>query len=320
LEPVLAYRIAGRVSPPPESPREEIVIDLVSDAINPTITTANPDGRFEFEMVPAGSYTLRARRWDTQPDTGGGGRERSRVLGSQFAVLSLEVVHADATDVEMTFQRGSRVSGRIEFEAGPVEGQQTWVRLDPVDPWPLELRGRSFGAGELSFGAVMPGRYVVSASPPPDADAGPYFLRSVRLGGRDVTGEAVDLGTRDISNLVLIMAPGRTELAGIVRDSGNREVANAAVVAFPTDRAKWAIGQQGAGSLAHYAPSDGAGRFEFGALVEGEYFVAVIPNEQVMTWPNRLAMEEAATHAQRVQLRHGGQYVVDIRMPSRRVR
>lgn len=320
LEPVLAYRIGGRVSPPPESPREEIVIDLVSDAIDPTSTTAGPDGRFEFEMAPAGSYVLRAVQWNRGPDSGGGGATKSRAGGSPFAVLSVAVVNADATDLEMTFQRGSRVSGRIEFEAGPVEGQQTWVRLDPVDPWPLELRGGSPRAGEFSLAAVMPGRYVVSASQPPDTEAGPYFLRSVRLGGRDVTGEAVDLGARDISNLVLIMATGRTELAGTVRDSGNREVANAAVVAFPTDRAKWASGHQGVGSLAHYAPSDGAGRFEFGPLVEGEYFVAVIPNEQVMTWPNRLAMEEAATGAQRVQLRHGGRYVVDIRMPSRRVR
>jgi hypothetical protein len=106
--------------------------------------------------------------------------------------------------------------------------------------------------GDVPFGGVEPdggfqtvglppGRYVLTPRPPlrPPTELTGWYVRSVRVGGRETIGEAIELGASDLADVELVLTKRPMELSGSVRTVDGRPAAWARVFLFPRDRALW---------------------------------------------------------------------------------
>ena len=82
---------------------------------------------------------------------------------------------------------------------------------------------------------LVPGRYRIRTTGIPSG----YRIKSVTIGGRDVTEDGFDLGDAPINNIIVTLTKQFTELKGMVKDAQDRPDGEAAVLAFPTNRQLW---------------------------------------------------------------------------------
>jgi hypothetical protein len=120
------------------------------------------------------------------------------------------------------------------------------------------------GTFELA-GLQGPGRLVLEGAP----DG--WWLRSVRLDGRDVTDQPVTFGVRDYSSVEAVVATDGGGVQGRVLTDGPPDSGHGVVV-FPVDSARWfyrsrhlRLGTTGPG-----------GSFSITGLPPGEYWVAAM--------------------------------------------
>jgi hypothetical protein len=148
-----------------------------------------PDGRFSFQNVTPGQYTLIVRAaardpnapQDAQAVPGPGGRGgRGGLLGGRggataqilWAAAEVNVDGRDVTDLSLTLQHGMTVSGRIAFEAStaqpPADLTGTRVTLQPngqsgfeIGPMPA---AQADASGQFTISGVAPGQYSLRAN------------------------------------------------------------------------------------------------------------------------------------------------------------
>lgn len=174
-------RVSGRVSPPPAAGAREwatLAGTTLGELLEVLIAA---DGSYEFGRVPPGDYLL-----SISPTPPG------------LSSLPFTVSDADVTGLQIVRPPTRRVRGRVNVERGPL-------------PLPL-------------FGFVTPQSYVmVTMNPDNTFDVGVhegqhivemgglpsgYAIRSVRVGGKDVTTTGVTVGATDVSDVVIdVTAP-----------------------------------------------------------------------------------------------------------------
>jgi hypothetical protein len=277
------FTIAGHLAMPPGvSGRNWLELYRWSPDDVPTnlavgLVPVSPTGQFSFPAVVAGAYEIRFVRYPERPPgvlpDGAVRTTRQRMGPERLASLPegdslwlaerVDVIDKDV-NVSLRLGRGVRVSGRLVFEgSGPKPAASLLptrgVYLRSVDHRffrPIQL-GPPRDDGTFSTLGVPPGRYVLGM-----LDAYPGFeLRSVRLGGRDVTGVSFDLDA-DVSNAVLTFAPGTTRIAGSIAGDPDQ---NRFVLIWPEAEALWS----GSGTQ--------LGRIYRAVTTEGPYSLPVFP-------------------------------------------
>ena len=99
-----------------------------------------------------------------------------------------------------------------------------------------------------------------------------WFLKAVRLDGKDVTDTVLGFETYQGKNVEVLVTQTTTEINGRVTDASGRDVSNYVAVAFAEDQQRWTPLTRGIAT----ARPDQQGRFSIRGLPPGRYFVAAV--------------------------------------------
>jgi peptidoglycan hydrolase-like protein with peptidoglycan-binding domain len=212
-------------------------------------------GRFGFVSVPEGTYVL----------LGG----RSGVFGSS----SITAIAATPVEETLTLQPLKTARGRVSFEgpiAPPRDPRSVMVSFRPADLFSV-MPG---GGPETELNAAwefqisnLAGQGVIRVDAPME-----WALKSIRLGGRDITDRPYDFQAADVSGLEVVLTSALGGVAGSVLDAG-QAAANAAIVVFGADDARPAL----PATRTAFTRSNQRGAFSVRGLVPGRYLAVAVP-------------------------------------------
>jgi len=204
---VIRGRILG-----PSGPLVGAEVRLTSDAIRPIPPVySDPLGQYEFTDLPAGAYTLSARKSRYLPRTFG--QDDTADRGGRLVLATDE--RRDSADI--TLPRTSAVAGQLTDEYGdPIEGVS--IRLQRIRfvsgrrrlvEVPGASNSRTDDQGRYRIFGLQPGSYIVAAY------AGQLVLG--QPDAADIPGYATTYfpGTANPSELGLIPVPASQDLDGV---------------------------------------------------------------------------------------------------------
>jgi hypothetical protein len=254
------------------------------------------DGTFTIPDVPPGPYTLKVALYDSATcDT------MSTTIGEDLTAVPVDVPAGGLANLEVPMFRGYSVSGTFVFNgrAPHVNGARVTLRpLDHPRQWPPPI-GSGTGATFTTTGA-LPGRYEVNVEPGNDLET--WRLEKVTLDGRDVTAQAIVIGTSNLEGMVVTLTDRPATVQGAVRADRGGSPANTIVVLFPVDRATWTGAWPG---LRFQSTRVARGTYFFPHVLNGEYFVAAADEGALKEWPSPATLEQLSARAQRVTISTG---------------
>jgi hypothetical protein len=235
-------------------------------------------GAFTFLGVPPGRYMLRAftsRSGDTAPaPIGPNGRTRPAGV-ALWADVPVTVPAAGLTAVAVTLQPTARISGRVVFDGdGPPPslaqapfGLAARQQLDPPVPDPTRVNAD----GTFTLKAYAPGPYRL-----PTVTVGSWRMVSATIGGKPVKDHTIDLGTTDITDVVLTMTNRFTELSGRIAGPPGLRPIEATIFIFPADYREWIAADMPAARSRSFRAT-GTWTFRASWLPPGDYLAIVYP-------------------------------------------
>lgn len=258
---------------------------------SPVLVPPGPDGRFRYTSVPPGRYTITARSGAAALRTGGPG-PRPATTGQapatspdvQWAAATVVVNGDDVSGLTLVLQPALKLTGRMITDqpsprALPDAGKArvslvrdnaggtavingTAMGLVPVPPARIQTDGT------FEIDGALPGTYRLNVTPP----AGPWWLRSAIVRGRDVLDYPLAFTDGDLSGATLIFSERHASLSGTLQDASGRPVPDLTVVVVPADSALWRPDSRRVRTAR--PATDGA--FTFADLVPGDYLLAAL--------------------------------------------
>ncbi|MCI0624668.1 MAG: carboxypeptidase-like regulatory domain-containing protein [Acidobacteria bacterium] len=250
----------------------------------------DPDGNFKLSNMLPGKYRLTAST----------GREGKTESGS----VIVEVGNEDLQNISVGLGNGAEVAGKIIVEGQatqPIEPRQIRVTLVP-DAGPMM---GFFGGGPQVTSDDLTFRQNVSEGSSRfnvNLPSGNFYLKSIRMEGRDVTDQAIDFKNNDRYHgvEVLISSQGG-QLSGVVRkEEGGEALKGATVVFFAADPER-----QGKTRFTKTAQTDQQGSFVARGLVPGEYVVCALLNHEAGAESDVSYLREIEKLGKRVELTAG---------------
>ncbi len=190
------------------------------------------DGSFSISSVPPGRYTAVARS---------GGRGGAEKMGTQ----NVNVTGDNVTGLTIALQPGVSISGYITVESAgtPAPDDYSTFRVDAPDVSPLPFGGGPGGGANASGArAEKNGRFQIDNVFPGEHDLrvsgqGAWTLKSVSIGGRDVTDQPIEIRAgQNLDAITIVLTDRTTEITGTVRDGSGSPVADGTVIAFSSDQ------------------------------------------------------------------------------------
>jgi hypothetical protein len=276
LQLVPTASIRGVVLDPSGRRTERVMVSMTQSSSMPavmltaTTTAAQPDGTFVLGPVGAGSYSVFAQVM--APKTPG----RDGALFAPQTLAARADVVVDGRDVQgltLTLQPGATVSGRLVFDGGtPADTTRLVVGVMPLVPASLfsETTSTPDANGNFAVTGLQPGRHRVTWTVPEGPAWSSWALKSATLNGKDVLADGVDVGTENLSNLIVTSTNRTAELSGVIQDASGRAVTDYAVVVFAADKSLWSTPAR----RARVVRPDSTGRWVVPGLLPGEYLVA----------------------------------------------
>jgi protocatechuate 3,4-dioxygenase beta subunit len=265
LLPARTYRVHGIITGLTANQKPTVELRSKSgDTYRFNAVEVGSDGQFEVRGVAPGSYSLMARV-DSE-------------LHSLLARQDITVVAGDVDGLKLSPSPAFSLSGRLRVE-GSASGNlsQYAVNLRPVQPTdePSFDVGRDFfginaavdRSGNFEWKDVYAGNYDVQVFG--GETPGAYFLKSARIGGRDIETGFTASGPATL-DLVVSYRGGAIE--GTVLEKAkdvdkDQPAANTTVVAVPEDKYRKLPGRFGTGA------TDQNGRFLIRGLAPGNYTI-----------------------------------------------
>jgi hypothetical protein len=217
--------------------------------------TADPKGNFQLNRVVPGSYILLA---DDAVE---------RVEGKRYSArMPLEVRDANIEGIELELEPPAEIQGRLvvedngDLKSNPFQlllqsrspsGQATWLHL---------LDESTFQVEEIGF----EGPYDVLPSRLP----GDFYVKSIRLGERDVLETGFDFtpGTKDV--LTVVLNPNGGQIEGSVQNAKDEPATGAQVTLIPD------AGHRSYSRYYKTADADQSGHFSIKGVAPGEKIYA----------------------------------------------
>ena len=234
--------------------------------------STDEQGRFAMRNIPPGSYRLVARGRPM------GQNEGPQSEPGEVGMMPLSVA-SDLEGLVVTLSPGATITGQVVFEQGPPQlpaGQQSF-----------QMRVTATGGDlESNVGLNPPPAALVS----PDLtftmrgmhselllrSGGPgMFLKSVTVGGRDVTDTPYEFKTGD--QVVLTMTTRASTLEGTVTDAAGKPVTEAAILVFSDDKSSWRFNAV----RTRRGFVDPTGKFRVTGLPAGRYYAIATPRERL---------------------------------------
>jgi hypothetical protein len=140
-----------------------------------------------------------------------------------------------------------------------------------------------------------------------------YMIKSITIGGADVTFKPIDTSAqRNIADVVVTFTDQISTLTGFVQGDP-AALSNAAVIAFPVDRERWA--RYGfTPVLIQAVPMEAATGYRIQGLPAGEYFLVAVDRSQITAWQDPKFLERAAGVATRVKIGWGDTQSADLKL------
>ena len=337
---VRAARISGAISGAP-GPTTAAWIRLVPagegdngaaiGAIPPMLV--QPDGRFDFAGVPPGQYVLKVRHLPlpegaiTGPSGAALALAGNRAAGPApptrggagaiyWAEELITVSGSDVRGLSVPFRPGPRLTGRLEFTGNqpppaPEALARTGIGFTSIGTSPEIGIARVAADATFVVDGVLPGSYVVSPRitlPNPN-----WTVKSVSLGGVDITDMPLDVASRDVTGIVITYGDAPLALLnGTVVGQPVPLVDDLTALVFPADRRYW-TSPAAAGRRFRAAAISASGAFSIAGLAPGDYFVVAVPDDAIAEWQDARRLDVLARTAERVVLAEGGKATVTIR-------
>jgi hypothetical protein len=192
--------------------------------------------------------------------------------------LQVTVQDRDLAGIVVNTSGGATVSGRVEFVGRakpptPAELARAGITLSRADGQVTgpTLPTRIEPNGAFTTPRYRTGPYTIFASVP---SAG-WYLRSVRIGGREMIDRRVDLAS-DLTDVVVTFGDALGELAGTARPAGGpASELSGSVVLFPADYREWIASGMGTRRVRRVDVA-GNGTFEIHSLLPGDYLAAAV--------------------------------------------
>jgi hypothetical protein len=314
-----------------------------------TTAATAADGTFTFLGVPPGQYTARVQKMPRpqipaemagnpllQMAFGPGGPPAGAPTPPLYGQAAIAVGSTDVTGLALRLAEGARLSGRVEFEgASPAPSAQAIAAivvnvtaLDGSAPGgPLAARFGGGGPGQPGGGrsgqaddqgrfrtqGYPIGRYFVSSTPIPGGRGGgpTWTLKSVMAGGRDVSVEPLDLGTTDITDVVVTYTDRVGQITGTVRDSAGAPAKEGNVLLFPADYRTWiqngmSIRRTAIGTITQ------TGTFTVPRLLAGDFMILAVTETDPSDRGDPAFIENVARSATRVSIVEGQSRTIDL--------
>ena len=321
---------------------EDFAVDSSLDA---AAGATDGTGAFTLLAVPPGAYTLKVLRVPRVLSTSANTMTTVEVMGPNGMIMGMSssgpstappppiptdptlwgtmpvvVGESDLTGLAVQMRTGLRVSGRLEFigtrdKPAPAQLQRVSISLTSNEP-----RGfsqvpavRVEADGRFNTGGHTPGKYQISANVPPAPGGAPisgpagqaWTIKSVTLGGRNVSDEGLDLVAEDVTGVVITFTDQSTELSGTVTDGSGQPDRTAEVIVFPADSQAWKHGFVNTRRTRNLRPST-VGVYSTSGMPAGDYFIAAVQSDAIAAdWQDPRLLEKIAAVATRVTLNDG---------------
>jgi hypothetical protein len=346
LDLVRATRVSGRIVGATSAVQASAVrLMPLTDAesgidftqLSPMLVQA--DGRFDFAPVPPGQYQLIVGHRETGVSGGGPSGAALGFLGARgsaavpaaggrggapgpageimWASEPVTVSENGVSGLTVGLNRALTVRGRLQYVGAAPQPpaqqlQRAGVNLIPVTfaRTPFSAAGVISQDGSFVVQGITPGKYTVNVPGLP----GYPTLKSVTLGGIDLTDLALDVGEKDLAELVVTFVD--TPMASLTVTTQMPPPAQAIddiiAIVFPVDRKYWT--EPGtARRRFRVGPMPPKGVMNLADLPAGEYFVMVANATDVLDWTDPARLDVLSRRAQRVTLSDGGKQTVEVR-------
>lgn len=353
LTPVPAASISGTVQGPAEA-LSGLVLRLLPEGAEDMGTGSeaatslvDANGQFAFLNVPAGSYTIDARRTMTQFQVRGVGgasitppvppgymssamssmsvasappntsirMRRARGAASYWAYTPVAVDGRDVGGVTVVMQRGVTLTGRFAWEglsAPPKNARGLHVTAEPANGnAALGLPTSAFARPPdepFTIEGLLPGRYALRPT-----GQGAWQAKSITWNGEDHTYTGFDASRPgDIEGVLITFTDKAPRLSGsITGDAATGAVA----LAFPVERELW-TGYGLTPARIATASADSSGEYRFSRLPAGEYYVVAVEEEEMYGWQDPKFLDLAQAHAVRLSIGWGESRTQNLRVVS----
>ncbi len=289
------------------------------------------DGKFSFSHLPPGEYRL---RFAVFPRVTGGASASwgVRTIGKPAASLSdVTTWFADvplslqksATDLVVPLQAGSRIRGRVVFEGRSILPTADALNSILMHVYHAEARELSLSALGVPTGAVdAQGRFETVGLPPGKYVLDPYAVidnvrhavTSVRVDGREVLGPGLDVGTADLTDVVVTFSGRSWDISGAVRDREGRPAPGARVIVFPRNPGDRHLAGFDTPQRVIHVAADRSGVFHATGTFAGE-FLAIAVAAPPEFWMAPEYLETLVPRATPVRFELGQKRSIDLRLP-----
>ena len=287
------HRVRGRVLDARGQPAGKASVSLARDFGSTLTMGTREDGAFEF-AAQSGEWRLSA------------GLDRGGV--TLKSIQSIEVKREDLEDIELHLAEPFVLTGKLVLEvpAGTTAPPRPPIDLllnlkdallndGPAASLPVRQRG-----SELTVPDVYPGDYDLQQISEPPV---PYYLDSIRLGDRDVSGP-VSIQSAAQPLTVTYKLGGGTVRGAIEGCAGQP------VILIPQEPALRR------GGLLRVTTCDGKGQFEFPSVRPGDYLGFALPGE-TMSFADILQDADLLRQAAGVKVHAGEAASPELRMITR---
>jgi hypothetical protein len=274
-----------------------------SVAPEPQSVQIKGEGAFELANVPPGDYVLQVHG-----EPGPGTR-------AEFGAEYISIGENDPPPLKIRTSPGATLEGRFVNDAGASVSMP--MRVQSIHAAPMDLdRSPPGGRGPQGLSVHDDGRFYLTGlygSMRLTYPASPgWYLKSVRIGGLDVTDGTFDFGYSNdtLSEAEIVLSREGGSIEGSVASSARRGE-EIAVVAFPVDRMNWFAGSR----YLKRATVSLDRSFDIDDLPPGDYFVAPVDRARPGDWQAPSTLETLVQSATRVTVRESQVRTLTLRLP-----
>lgn len=277
-----------------------------------------PDGTFVLRNVPTGTYTVQGFGPPMPLPHGPGTRVEHAPLNLgalRFGWLPLTVGDSDIDGVVLKVTSGTFLRGKIVMDDSaappprPNEVRVTAIPVEfdsaPIGGGPPPSQTRDDWTFEVTNMSGLRRVFVNVASPA-------WALKKITLNDMDVTDTPIDLRTKDVEAVEVLLTPKVSKLGGSAsNDKG--PILDYVVVIFPSDPTKWIDRSR---FVALGRPNQ-LGRFEVRGLPPEDYLAVALPNVVQTEWMDPEFLQQLRPLATSFALQEGESKTLDLKLKMR---